>query len=242
MPPKCIFPAWPAPANVRALVTTRIGGVSRAPWHGWNLASHVGDDPAAVAENRSLLRTLLPAEPTWLRQVHGRHCVEADSVEIGIEADAAYTRNPGVVCAVLTADCLPLLLCDCQGSTVAAIHAGWRGLAAGVVESAIVSMDIPGKQLMAWLGPAIGQECFEVGEEVRRLFVAHDTAAAEAFVPGAPGKWHCDLYLLARQRLLACGVRQTDSQRHCTMHDSHHFFSYRRDGITGRMASLIWLC
>jgi hypothetical protein len=260
----CIVPDWPAPPNVRALVTTRAGGVSLPPWDSLNLGDHVGDDPAAVAENRGRLRPHLPAAPVWLRQVHGTACVDAARVDAGAEADAAFTRTPGAVCAVLTADCLPVLLCDAAGSAVAAAHAGWRGLAAGVIESAVAAMGLPGESLLAWLGPAIGPQHFEVGDEVRATFMAHDPAAAPAFVPGAPGKWFCDIYLLARQRLGALGVRriagadnapalagssllaQPDSLdaggRHfCTVRERERFYSYRRDGVTGRMASLIWL-
>lgn len=236
-----LVPDWPAPANVRALATTRAGGVSLPPWDGLNLGDHVGDDPAAVAENRRRLRQVLPAAPLWLRQVHGTRCVDAARAAPGAEADAAVARAPGVVCAVLTADCLPLLLCDEAGTTVAAAHAGWRGLAAGVIEATVRAMDLPGERLVAWLGPAIGPENFEVGGEVRAAFVAHDPAAVRAFVPGAPGKWLCDIYRLARQRLAALGVHRVAGADFCTARDAGRFFSYRRDGATGRMAALIWL-
>lgn len=237
----CLVPAWPAPANVRALVTTRAGGVSAAPWDSLNLGDHVNDDPAAVAENRRRLRTLLPAEPVWLRQVHGTVCVDAAQANAGAEADAALARAPGAVCAVLTADCLPVLLCDEAGTVVAAAHAGWRGLAAGVIESTVRAMGLPGERLVAWLGPAIGPENFEVGDEVRAAFVARDPAAAQAFVAGTPGKWYCDIYRLARQRLAALGVRRVAGADFCTVRDGARFYSYRRDGVTGRMASLVWL-
>lgn len=244
-------PDWPAPAKVHVLATTRNGGVSGGPWTSLNLGDHVGDDPAAVAKNRLLLRTHLPAEPVWLKQVHGTYCCDAQVLSsagnsMPPEADAAFSRTPGVVCAVLTADCLPLLLCDAAGSVVAAAHAGWRGLAAGVIESTVAAMGVPGERLLAWLGPAIGPENFEVGGEVRAAFVAHDPQAAAAFVARPGGKWLCDIYLLARQRLAALGVRHVfgghaAGANFCTVRDAARFYSYRRDGVTGRMASLIWL-
>ena len=169
-----IVPDWPAPRNVRACVTTRQGGVSTGPYASFNLGDHVGDAPAAVAENRGRLRALLPAEPAWLKQVHGTRCIDAAQALVGNEADAAFARASHVVCAVLTADCLPVLLCDEKGTVVAAAHAGWRGLAAGVIEATVAAMGLPGEQLMAWLGPAIGPENFEVGDEVRTIFVTHD--------------------------------------------------------------------
>ncbi len=236
-----ILPDWPAPANVRALVTTRHGGVSTGPYASFNLGDHVGDDPAAVAANRHLLRTRLPAEPVWLQQVHGTRCIAAATAAPNSEADAACARSPGVVCAVLTADCLPILLCDTDGTVVAAAHAGWRGLAAGVIEATVTAMAVPGERLLAWLGPAIGPDNFEVGGEVRDTFIAHDPQAARAFTAKANGKWLCDIYLLARQRLETLGVCHPASADFCTVRDAERFFSYRRDGITGRMASLIWL-
>ena len=235
-----IIPDWPAPPNVRALVTTRHGGVSSGPYASLNLGDHVGDSPAAVAENRRLLRAHLPAEPVWLKQVHGKRCLDAAQAQVGSEADAAFARTPGVVCTVLTADCLPMLLCDRQGTVVAAAHAGWRGLAAGVIESTVAAMGLPGEQLMAWLGPAIGPENFEVGDEVRAIFVAHDPQAANAFVPQGNGKWLCDIYALAQQRLRALGVCRIAGPDFCTLRDARRFYSYRREGVTGRMASLIW--
>jgi polyphenol oxidase len=236
-----IIPDWEVPANVRALVTTRNGGVSVAPWDSLNLGDHVGDAPAAVAENRRRLREQLPSEPVWLKQVHGVTCIDAQ-VAGSNEADAAFTRAPGVVCAVLTADCLPVLLCDTAGSVVAAAHAGWRGLAAGIIESAVRRMGVPGEQIMAWLGPAIGPENFEVGGEVREAFVAHDPLAATAFARRSNGRWLCDIYQLAQQRLAAHGVCHIASADFCTVRDAERFYSYRRDGVTGRMASLIWRC
>lgn len=241
--PDFIIPDWPTPPNVRALVTTRLGGVSSAPFDSFNLADHVGDAPAAVAENRRRLKQHLPADPVWLKQVHGNQCIDAllASTAAPTEADAAFTRAPGVVCAVLTADCLPVLLCDESGSLVAAAHAGWRGLAAGVIESTVAALGQPGERLMAWLGPAIGPENFEVGADVRAAFIAHDPSAEDAFVDLPNGKWRCDIYLLARQRLAALGIRRTTSADFCTVSDTGRFYSYRRDGVTGRMASLIWI-
>ncbi|WJW74922.1 peptidoglycan editing factor PgeF [Thiohalobacter sp. IOR34] len=237
-----LIPDWPAPAVVRALTTTRAGGVSRPPYDSLNLADHVGDDPAAVAANRERLRTRLglPAEPVWLRQVHGTGIVDAARLSGTAGADGSTTAQPGVVCAVLTADCLPLLLCDRAGRRVAAVHAGWRGLAGGVIEAALDAMDRPGSELLAWLGPAIGPRAFAVGDEVRAAFVAADPAAATAFHREAGG-WRADLYALARQRLAARGVRAVYGGHWCTHEDRARFYSYRRDGDTGRMASLIWL-
>ncbi len=236
-----IQPDWPAPRGVRALSTTRHGGVSLGPWASLNLGDHVGDDPVAVQANRQRLRQLLPDEPRWLRQVHGVGCIDAASPDADRTADAAFTRQRGVVCVVMTADCLPILFCDDQATVVGVAHAGWRGLAAGVIESTVSAMEIPGANLMAWLGPAIGPRAFEVGDEVRAAFVAFDGAASEAFVPAAGGKWLCDIYLLARQRLARLGIRRVTGADFCTAGEPQRFFSYRRDGVTGRMASLIWL-
>ena len=236
-----IFPDWPVPRGVRALSTTRSGGFSAAPWQGFNLGDHVGDDPQAVARNRALLRRELPAEPLWLKQVHGTRCVDAALAAPGTEADASVTRERGVVCAVLVADCLPVLLCDDEASVVGVAHAGWRGLAAGVIEATVAAMALPGERLMAWLGPAIGPRAFEVGNEVRECFLAVDAAAAAAFVAAPGGKWLCDIALLARQRLSALGIRRIAGADSCSVADPSRYFSYRRDGITGRMASLVWL-
>ncbi|MCX7156639.1 MAG: peptidoglycan editing factor PgeF [Rhodocyclales bacterium] len=236
-----ILPDWLAPSGVRALATTRQGGASRAPWDSFNLGAHVGDDPRAVEANRAMLRRELPAEPLWLTQVHGTRCVDAATAAPGVEADASFTRRRGVVCAVLTADCLPVLLCDERASVVGIAHAGWRGLASGVIEATVAAMGEPGDALMAWLGPAIGPQAFEVGDEVREVFVARDSQAASAFVPAAKGKWLCDIHQLTRQRLNALGIRRITSADSCTLHDAENFFSYRRDGVTGRMASLVWL-
>jgi YfiH family protein len=228
-------------------MTTRSGGVSKPPYDGFNLATHVGDDPAAVAENRRLLRAHLPNEPLWLAQVHGTAVAEAGRDRPGVEADAAVARAPGQVCAVLTADCLPVLLCDARGSVVAAAHAGWRGLVAGVLEETVRRMGVGPARILAWLGPAIGPDAFEVGEEVRQAFIGHDPLAATAFRPALPGtldemprKWLADLYALARLRLAAAGVERVYGGVGCTHRDASRFYSYRRDGRTGRMAALIW--
>ena len=234
-------PDWPAPASVRALQTLRTGGCSAAPWDSFNLGDHVGDDPCCVAANRAALRRHLPAEPRWLQQVHGNVAVDADSLVNSPEADAAFSRQPGTVCAVMTADCLPVLFCDRAGTVVAAAHAGWRGLLAGVLEETIAQMQVPAGELLVWLGPAIGPNCFEVGDEVRSDFVARDAVAADAFFVAQPGKWLADIYMLARQRLQALGIRAIYGGECCTVSDHDRFFSYRRDGVTGRMASLIWL-
>ncbi|WP_027823240.1 peptidoglycan editing factor PgeF [Laribacter hongkongensis] len=234
---------WPAPARVRTLITTRDGGVSLAPYASLNLGQHVGDDPAAVAENRARLRACLPAEPFWLNQVHGIGVQEAcaDAPDVPPDADAGFTRQPGVVCAVMTADCLPVLLTDRSGSVVAAAHAGWRGLCNGIIEATIARMAVPASDILAWLGAAIGPDAFEVGPEVRAAFMAHDPTAASAFAAIPDGKYLADIYLLARQRLNACGVTEVHGGDACTVTERERYFSYRRDGRTGRMASLIWL-
>lgn len=241
MSERWIVPDWDAPARVRALITTRDGGTSAGAYASMNLGDHVGDDPQHVARNRELLRALLPAEPMWLKQVHGAAVVAGDVFREGMEADASVARKPGQVCAVLTADCLPLLLCDEQGTVVAAAHAGWRGLASGVIENTVRAMAADPARLLAYLGPAIGAGAFEVGEEVRQAFLLHAPAAAQAFAPAAEGKWLADIYLLARQRLAEAGVRRVYGGGFCTYAEKERFFSHRRDKITGRMASLIWL-
>jgi YfiH family protein len=237
-----IIPDWPVPEWVRAFTTTRRGGVSLPPYDSLNLGDHVGDDPIAVAENRRRLieGAGLPAEPHWLNQVHGTCAVEAAILGAGCEADASHTSVPGVVCAVLTADCLPVLLCDARGRQVAAVHAGWRGLLNGVIEQTLTAMGPPG-ELLAWLGPAIGDQAFEVGEEVREAFVADNPDAAEAFAPSPAGRWLADIYVLARLRLHRAGVSSVYGGEHCTVSESECFYSYRREGRTGRMASLIWI-
>jgi hypothetical protein len=236
-----IVPDWPAPPAVRALVTTRHGGVSRGACASLNLATHVGDDPAAVAENRVRLRRLLPAEPVWLNQVHGTAVARAESAPAGETADAAVTAARRTVCAVMTADCLPVLLCAEDASAVGAAHAGWRGLAAGVLEAAVSALGTPPPRLMAWLGPAIGPASFEVGDEVRQVFVRQAPRAACAFAARGSGKWLADLYELARQRLQAAGVERVYGGAYDTYAQTDLFFSYRRAPGAGRMASLVWL-
>ncbi|POA97708.1 peptidoglycan editing factor PgeF [Chromobacterium sinusclupearum] len=233
---------WPVPPKVRTLVTTRAGGVSQGPYASLNLGAHVGDAPEAVTANRALLRDELPAEPAWLNQVHGVAVADAASAgAIPPDADASFARAPGAVCVVMTADCLPVLLCEEQGQAVAAAHAGWRGLCDGVIEATVAAMGLPPTRLMAWLGPAIGPDAFEVGAEVRQAFVEKDAAAAAAFVEIDHGKYLADIYALARLRLEKLGVSRIHGGDFCTVIDRERFFSYRRDRITGRMASLIWL-
>lgn len=286
-----IVPDWPAPASVAALCTTRLGGVSRGPWHSLNLGTNGGDDPAAVAQNRRILGGYLPAKPRWLRQVHGTTVIrnagdhslteasvtepDGDDPEDSQEsarpdalpavADAQWSDVNSAVCVVMTADCLPVLFCDRQGTRVAAAHAGWRGLAAGVLENTVAALGTPPGELLAWLGPAIGPEVYQVGGEVRAAFLAAEgecgpapagsptaarasrlddmaqqPAAAAAFKPDGD-RWLFDLYAMARHRLQRAGVGHISGGDFCTFTDSKRFFSYRRDNVTGRMASLVWL-
>ncbi len=232
---------WPLPPGVRAASTTRAGGFSSGHWASLNLAQHVQDDPARVKANREhLVRALrLPSEPVWLHQVHGTRVAILQGGERNLEADAAFTRVPGVVCAVMSADCLPVLIADRGGQAVAAAHAGWRGLAGGVLEATLGCFQDPAR-LTVWLGPAIGPRAFQVGDEVREAFVAHDPAAEEAFQADGDGRWLADIYHLARQRLRAAGVVRIQGGGRCTLSESERYFSYRRERITGRMASLIW--
>lgn len=238
-----IAPDWPAPAWVRAYATTRNGGCSEGPFASLNLSDQVGDDPVRVARNRERLAEYLglPAEPLWLRQVHGCEVVADCPAGARPQADAAIATRPGQVCAVLTADCLPLLVCDRQGTRVAAVHAGWRGLVAGVIERAIAALHAPPSELMVWLGPAIGPEAFAVGDEVRLAFMGVEPADESAFRPCTDGRWYADLFRLARLRLERLGIRRIYGGGECTFSQPQRFFSYRRDGLTGRQASLIWL-
>jgi YfiH family protein len=237
-----IQPDWPAPANVKALQTTRHGGVSVAPYDTLNLGLHVGDDPVRVSRNRQSLAPFMPTEPVWMEQVHGIEVANADAAACRVVADASVAKQRGSVCVVMTADCLPVLLCDEDGTVVGAAHAGWNGLGAGVIEATVHEMGVAPQKLMAWLGPAIGPEAFEVGAEVRETFMAHDANAALAFRPhGEQGKHFADIYLLARQRLNALGITRIHGGTHCTYCQKDQFYSYRRDGVTGRMGTFIWL-
>ncbi len=236
-----IVPAWPAPPRVKSLITTREGGVSGGAHASLNLGLNAGDDAAAVHANRALLRAHLPQEPKWLRQVHGACVVNADGLTGTPEADASVARDAGTVCTVMIADCLPVLLCDARARAVGIAHAGWRGLVAGVVENTVAAMGVAPAEILAYLGPAIGPDAFEVGADVRDAFVAADSGAGAAFAPYREGKWLADLFELARRRLARCGVRQVFGGGLCTYRDPARFFSYRRDKTTGRMAALIWL-
>ncbi|WP_036303533.1 peptidoglycan editing factor PgeF [Methylotenera sp. L2L1] len=244
-----ITPNWPAPVNVKALQTTRIGGVSVAPYSSLNLGAHVQDDPLAVTKNRQLLSPYLPSEPVWVNQVHGVDVIDATTSTCLQNADASFTTKPNVVCVTMTADCLPVLLCDKKGTIVAAVHAGWRGLCDGVIEAAVNKMQVSPSDVLVWLGPAIGPDAFEVGGDVREQFIEKDSQAALAFKSignqNADDKWLCNLYLLAKQRLNNIGVTAlygaSVNEDFCTYTDEAHFFSFRRDNVTGRMASMIWL-
>lgn len=245
-----LTPDWPAPGNIHVVVTTRFGGVSKAPWSSLNVGTHVGDVPGDVASNRHRLLLALQAiapcgTPQWLNQVHGITVIEAESdthrrASFVPDADAVTTEEAGVPCVVMTADCLPVFFCDREGKRIAVAHAGWRGLCDGVLESTLRQFPEPA-QVLVWLGPAIGPEKFEVGDEVRSAFLAQDADAVKAFVPSPhPGRWLADIYLLARQRLAVLGVTAIYGGGLCTVSDPARFYSYRRDGQTGRMASVIW--
>ncbi|MCO6059487.1 peptidoglycan editing factor PgeF [Pseudomonas sp. MOB-449] len=235
-----LTPDWPAPARVKTCVTTRADGFSLPPYESLNLGDHVGDDPQAVERNRERLTSALGCRPAWLSQVHGVRVVEAEPGRVD-EADASWTATPGVASAVLTADCLPALFCDRAGTRVAAAHAGWRGLANGVLEATLEAMARPPEEVLVWLGPAIGPSVFEVGPEVREAFVASHPGAKQAFKASAnEGKFMADIYQLARIRLAARGVHAVHGGGFCTVSDPR-FYSYRRASRTGRFASLIWL-
>ena len=240
-----VVPDWPAPRAVRSLLTTRRGGVSRSPYASLNLGDHVGDDRSAVAANRASLRAALAGggDPLWLEQVHGTRVVNAAAHSPNdppLAADASFSREKGVVCAVMTADCLPVLFAEEGGPGLGAAHAGWRGLAAGVLENTVVAMGAPASRITAWLGPAAGPQAYEIGEEVFEAFVTSDASAASAFVATRPGHWRVDLYRLARQRLAAIGLTRIHGGDLCTISDPQRFYSHRRDARTGRMASVIW--
>lgn len=233
---------WPAPPGVIAGTTRRQGGCSRGPYRSLNLAGHVGDDPEGVAANRRLLREScgLPAEPAWLRQVHGTSVVDAASNAGVAEGDALTTHRSGIVCAVLTADCLPVVFASADGRAVAVAHAGWRGLSAGIIEATVAAMHCAPADLLAWLGPAISQAAFEVGDEVRNQFVSSDPGTARYFVANPRDRWQADLYGLARRRLARCGIAGVYGGGHCTYGEPEAFFSYRRDGTCGRMATFVY--
>ena len=246
--PGWLVPDWPAPPGVHALCTTRAGGVSEGSFKGLNLGNHVGDDPSAVQANRQALRGAIGARPVFLQQVHGTAVAALDAASTdGITADACTTVEQGLVCTIMVADCLPVLFTDATGRRIAAAHAGWRGLAAGVLERALDAFAGEGgaPRVMAWLGPCIGPDAFEVGDEVRAAFEARLPQARDAFRPaGASGKWMADLAELARQRLLAAGVTRIygndSSEAWCTVHNPLRFFSYRRDRGSGRLAACVW--
>jgi hypothetical protein len=237
-----ITPDWPAPARIKACCTTRRGGVSAEPFDSLNLGSHVGDREADVMQNRRLLRAqlALPGEPEWINQTHGVDVVTLDS-DSSRDADAAITREPGRVAVVMTADCLPILLCNRDASEVAALHAGWRGLQAGIIQSTLAAMQSPRAQLLAWIGPGISQASFEVGDEVYAAFADADSTAAACFSANRPGHWLCDLAGIAAALMYKLGVTQVARSPHCSYRDAELFYSYRREAVTGRMASMIWI-
>ncbi len=236
---------WHPPAGVHAAFTTRLGGVSSTPWDSFNLATHVGDSPQSVATNRALLREKLglSIDPAWLNQVHGIDVVNLDAAHTcasPFTADASFTRTANRVCVIMVADCLPVLFASRDGQTIGAAHAGWRGLASGVLENTVSVMGVPPDDLVVWLGPAISQEHFEVGDEVREAFVKADAEAASLFAPNSRGRWQADLTGLARRRLAALGVNDVSGGKWCTFADRERFYSHRRDGKGGRLAAIIW--
>jgi YfiH family protein len=248
-----LVPIWPAPARVKAFMSTRAGGVSPPPWASLNLGVHVGDEPQRVAHNRAMLQSALGVRPVFLEQVHGTQVLNLTVHEgQGLQADACITATPGLACTIMVADCLPVLLCDSQGRWVAAAHAGWRGLADGVLETLVQTAQERGTSpgdMLAWLGPCIGPAAFQVGTEVRQVFLDRDASCGHRFRPDLEGKWLADLPGLARDRLARLGVQQvhghTGQPEWCTVSDASRFFSHRRDarvlGASGRMAALIWL-
>ncbi len=235
-----LVPDWPAPANIHAATTLRTGGVSLGTFSSLNPATHVSDDNERVRQNRQIIRVMLelPAEPVWLEQIHSNRAVKALKTAIVEQADASYSNESGVVCAVMTADCLPLLVCSTDGVQIAAIHAGWRGLLAGVITNTVVAMQQ--QDLLVWLGPAIGPDCFEVGPEVREAFLEKSASFNDAFKQQGNGKWLADIYQLARIELAALGIVNVYGGTHCTFTEHERFYSYRRESQTGRMATLIW--
>ena len=243
MHPDWIVPDWPAPPGVRAIITTRAGGVSAPPYDSLNVGFSTGDDAESVRENRRRLTALLPREPSWLKQMHGPDVVSAERVTDPPGADASMATTPGIVCAIQIADCLPVLFCNRQGTLVAAAHAGWKGLAAGVIDNTVGALTGAGARaddLMAYIGPGIGPGAFEVGEDVLHAYVSRDSDARDAFVPQRPGKWLADLPALTRRALARCGIAAVYGGNLCTYSDPARFYSYRRDKVTGRMVALIW--
>ena len=246
-----IEPNWPAPKNVKSLQTTRLGGVSLFPYESLNLGAHVEDNEQSVLENRKRLGELLPNSPWWLQQVHGTSVVTEPLGRNCPQADGSITQKTNEVCTVMTADCLPVLFCDEAGTQVAAVHAGWRGLADGILEEALGQFSCSSNSILAWLGPAIGPSAFEVGVSVYDAFCSQSSAASDCFVKqvnqtnseglGVIEKWHADIYALAKLRLNSAGLSKIYGGDFCTYTDAQRFFSYRRDGKTGRMASCIWL-
>ncbi|EGQ7766808.1 peptidoglycan editing factor PgeF [Vibrio parahaemolyticus] len=239
---KTILPNWPAPKNVKAFASTRVGGFSSAPYQGLNLGAHVGDDPSIVEKNRAWLaqQADMPSAPIWLKQTHSTVVAQVSAATTQVlDADGVFTSASNVVCSAMTADCLPILLTNTQGTQVAAVHAGWRGLANGIVENAL---ELFSGEVMAWLGPAIGPQAFEVGEDVLQAFVDFDSQAHQAFTPrDVEGKWLADMSKLATQRLNKLGITQVFDSGLCTFQDKEDFYSYRRDGVTGRQATFIWI-
>lgn len=233
---------WPAPHQVEAYTTLRCGGYSRGDYDSFNIAMHVGDNPDHVVANRDLLKQelALPNDPLWLHQVHGTRVIEAGQCQ-DPRADGMVCFGPGKVCAVLTADCVPVFFCDRDATRVGIAHAGWRGLAAGIIEETITALQCCASELMVWLGPAIGPHAYQVGDEVREVFVANDDIYAPAFLPDGLGTWRADLYCIVHKLLVAAGVEDIHGGGCCTYTDSQRFYSFRRDNRTGRMASLIWL-
>lgn len=236
-----ITPHWPAPDNVKAVQTTRAGGISSATYQSLNLGTHVNDDPLVVAKNRQLLNTIVPTEPVWLNQVHGTRVIDAANSRCIEDADASFSTQKNTVCVTMSADCLPILICDKAGTTVSAIHASWKTICYGIIEETIKALPVEASELMVWFGPAIGPSAFEVGSEVRALFLEKYPESENAFKATEGSKWLGDLYKLAQQRLHALAVDDIYGEVVCTYSDPERFFSYRRDGDTGRMATMIWL-
>ncbi len=237
-----IAPEWPAPPNIRSMITTRKGGVSKNGFASFNIAQHVGDDVKAVTNNRAALREFLPDEPLWLQQIHGNEVIHANAKSSqNMVGDAVITTIPNIVLAIQTADCLPVLLCNQSGSVIGACHAGWKGLCNGVIENTLQEMQCSPKDMIAYLGPAIGPNKFEVGADVRDAFISKHTIAASAFVQISNEKWLANIYSLAKMRLSFAGITDIYGGDFCTFSDKDRFYSYRREKVTGRMASLIWL-